>query len=139
MFRDRSNDGRLPWDIIDGGLKSGFFRTELEKATRPSGRSRPSGGRNARLLGVAGREKVTALAHGSRFARLPVSRLFTRGLRFMIGVRLENRSRVSILRRRVAVRPKQREGAAFAVDRILARRKRHVPAAAGAAPRRRSQ
>jgi radical SAM superfamily enzyme YgiQ (UPF0313 family) len=34
IFRDRSADPRLPWDIIDGGLKQGFFRNELDKAMR---------------------------------------------------------------------------------------------------------
>ena len=31
IFRDRSHDLVLPWDIIDGGMKSSFFRSELEK------------------------------------------------------------------------------------------------------------
>jgi radical SAM superfamily enzyme YgiQ (UPF0313 family) len=34
VFRDRSQDAVLPWDIIDGGLKAGFFRAELEKSFR---------------------------------------------------------------------------------------------------------
>jgi radical SAM superfamily enzyme YgiQ (UPF0313 family) len=34
VFRDRSRDRVLPWDIIDGGLKSGFLRSELDKAFR---------------------------------------------------------------------------------------------------------
>jgi radical SAM superfamily enzyme YgiQ (UPF0313 family) len=32
LFRDRSKDAVLPWDIIDGGMKQGFFRKEWEKA-----------------------------------------------------------------------------------------------------------
>ncbi|MEO7274582.1 MAG: radical SAM protein, partial [Vicinamibacterales bacterium] len=32
IFRDRSNDRMLPWDIIDGGMKQSFFRGELQKA-----------------------------------------------------------------------------------------------------------
>jgi radical SAM superfamily enzyme YgiQ (UPF0313 family) len=32
IFRDRSNDAVLPWDIIDGGMKKTFFRSELQKA-----------------------------------------------------------------------------------------------------------
>jgi radical SAM superfamily enzyme YgiQ (UPF0313 family) len=32
IFRDRSNDAMLPWDIIDGGMKTSFFRSELQKA-----------------------------------------------------------------------------------------------------------
>jgi radical SAM superfamily enzyme YgiQ (UPF0313 family) len=34
IFRDRSNDTILPWDIIDGGMKSSFFRAEFAKAIR---------------------------------------------------------------------------------------------------------
>ena len=31
IFRDRSGDAVLPWDIIDGGMKSSFFRAEFDK------------------------------------------------------------------------------------------------------------
>ncbi len=34
VFRDRSRDGVLPWDIIDGGMKASFFQSEYEKALR---------------------------------------------------------------------------------------------------------
>jgi radical SAM superfamily enzyme YgiQ (UPF0313 family) len=34
IFRDRSADAVLPWDIIDGGMKSAFFRAEFEKGLR---------------------------------------------------------------------------------------------------------
>ena len=34
VFRDRSNDPVLPWDIIDGGVKASFFRSEFDKALR---------------------------------------------------------------------------------------------------------
>ena len=34
IFRDRSADGVLPWDIIDGGMKSQFFRAEFDKGLR---------------------------------------------------------------------------------------------------------
>jgi radical SAM superfamily enzyme YgiQ (UPF0313 family) len=34
VFRDRSRDAVLPWDIIDGGMKSAFFRNEYEKGIR---------------------------------------------------------------------------------------------------------
>jgi radical SAM superfamily enzyme YgiQ (UPF0313 family) len=34
IFRDRSADITLPWDIIDGGMKHAFFRTELDKSER---------------------------------------------------------------------------------------------------------
>jgi radical SAM superfamily enzyme YgiQ (UPF0313 family) len=34
VFRDRSTDPVLPWDIIDGGMKSSFFRNEFDKGLR---------------------------------------------------------------------------------------------------------
>jgi radical SAM superfamily enzyme YgiQ (UPF0313 family) len=34
IFRDRSADAVLPWDIIDGGMKTSFFRSEFDKAMR---------------------------------------------------------------------------------------------------------
>jgi hypothetical protein len=53
VFRDRSGDAVLPWDIIDGGLKAPFFRTEMEKALREEWTLPPKRQReNARLLPV---------------------------------------------------------------------------------------
>jgi radical SAM superfamily enzyme YgiQ (UPF0313 family) len=34
IFRDRSRDAFLPWDIIDGGMKRAFFEAELAKSFR---------------------------------------------------------------------------------------------------------
>ena len=34
IYRDRTNDAVLPWNIIDGGMKEPFFRAEFEKSTR---------------------------------------------------------------------------------------------------------
>jgi radical SAM superfamily enzyme YgiQ (UPF0313 family) len=34
LYRDRSGDAFLPWQIIDGAAKAGFFRSELEKSAR---------------------------------------------------------------------------------------------------------
>ena len=53
VFRDRSRDRVLPWDIIDGGMKDAFFRSEADKALRaewtlPAKRQKE----NARLLAV---------------------------------------------------------------------------------------
>jgi radical SAM superfamily enzyme YgiQ (UPF0313 family) len=53
IFRDRSRDIVLPWDIIDGGMKASFFHSEYEKAlaeewTLPPKRQQE----NARLLPV---------------------------------------------------------------------------------------
>jgi radical SAM superfamily enzyme YgiQ (UPF0313 family) len=53
VFRDRSADAVLPWDIIDGGMKDGFFRAELEKAMREEWTLPPKRAKeNARLLPV---------------------------------------------------------------------------------------
>jgi radical SAM superfamily enzyme YgiQ (UPF0313 family) len=51
IFRDRSRDAYLPWDVIDGGMKQQFFRGEFDKAlaaewTLPAKRQKE----NARLL-----------------------------------------------------------------------------------------
>ncbi|MBA3270964.1 MAG: radical SAM protein [Acidobacteria bacterium] len=53
IFRERSQDAMLPWDIIDGGMKASFFRSELEKSSRaewtlPAKRAKD----NARLFPV---------------------------------------------------------------------------------------
>jgi radical SAM superfamily enzyme YgiQ (UPF0313 family) len=34
IFRDRTGDAVLPWDIIDGGMKTSFFQSEFRKALR---------------------------------------------------------------------------------------------------------
>jgi radical SAM superfamily enzyme YgiQ (UPF0313 family) len=53
VFRDRSHDGVLPWDIIDGGMKESFFRAEADKATRAEWTLPPKRQKeNARLLTV---------------------------------------------------------------------------------------
>jgi radical SAM superfamily enzyme YgiQ (UPF0313 family) len=53
VFRDRSGDAMLPWDIIDGGLKASFFRSELEKSLRAEWTLPPKRQKeNARLLTV---------------------------------------------------------------------------------------
>lgn len=51
IFRDRSRDAYLPWDVIDGGMKQQFFRGEFDKAmaeewTLPAKRQKE----NTRLL-----------------------------------------------------------------------------------------
>jgi len=53
VFRDRSTDAMLPWDIIDGGMKDAFFRSELEKGFREEWTLPPKRQKeNARLLTV---------------------------------------------------------------------------------------
>ena len=53
VFRDRSNDTVLPWDIIDGGMKDSFFRAEFEKGQREEWTLPPKRHKdNARLLPV---------------------------------------------------------------------------------------
>ncbi|HEY1307234.1 MAG TPA: radical SAM protein [Vicinamibacterales bacterium] len=51
IFRDRSRDRVLPWDIIDGGMKDAFFRAEADKAMRAEWTLPPKRQKeNARLL-----------------------------------------------------------------------------------------
>jgi radical SAM superfamily enzyme YgiQ (UPF0313 family) len=53
VFRDRSKDAVLPWDIIDGGMKTAFFRLEFDKALREEWTLPPKRSKeNARLLPV---------------------------------------------------------------------------------------
>lgn len=53
VFRDRSGDEVLPWDIIDGGMKKTFFRSEFDKALREEWTLPPKRAQeNARLLPV---------------------------------------------------------------------------------------
>ena len=53
VFRDRSADAVLPWDIIDGGMKDAFFRSEFEKGQREEWTLPPKRQKeNARLLPV---------------------------------------------------------------------------------------
>jgi radical SAM superfamily enzyme YgiQ (UPF0313 family) len=53
VFRDRSGDAVLPWDIIDGGMKDSFFRHEFEKGLRAEWTLPPKRQQeNARLLPV---------------------------------------------------------------------------------------
>jgi radical SAM superfamily enzyme YgiQ (UPF0313 family) len=53
IFRDRSRDEVLPWDIIDGGMKKSFFQSEYQKAMRAEWTLPPKREReNARLLPV---------------------------------------------------------------------------------------
>jgi len=53
IFRDRSRDDVLPWDVIDGGMKASFFHAEYAKALREEWTLPPKRQQeNARLLPV---------------------------------------------------------------------------------------
>jgi radical SAM superfamily enzyme YgiQ (UPF0313 family) len=53
IFRDRSQDPVLPWDIIDGGMKSTFYRSEFEKSLKAEWTLPPKRlQENARLLPI---------------------------------------------------------------------------------------
>jgi radical SAM superfamily enzyme YgiQ (UPF0313 family) len=53
VFRDRSHDEVLPWDIIDGGMKDSFFRAEADKAMKAEWTLPPKRQKeNARLLAM---------------------------------------------------------------------------------------
>jgi radical SAM superfamily enzyme YgiQ (UPF0313 family) len=54
VYRDRANDAVLPWDIIDGGLKSAFYRSEFDKGLREEWTLPPKrAAENIRLLPMA--------------------------------------------------------------------------------------
>jgi len=51
IFRDRSRDAMLPWDIIDGGMKRPFFEAEYAKSLREEWTLPPKRAQeNAKLL-----------------------------------------------------------------------------------------
>jgi radical SAM superfamily enzyme YgiQ (UPF0313 family) len=53
IFRDRSSDAVLPWDIIEGGMKASFFHAEFEKGLREEWTLPPKRQKeNARFLPV---------------------------------------------------------------------------------------
>jgi len=53
IFRDRTHDAVLPWDIIDGGMKSSFFQAEFDKGLREEWTLPPKRQKeNARFLPV---------------------------------------------------------------------------------------
>jgi radical SAM superfamily enzyme YgiQ (UPF0313 family) len=53
IFRDRTQDAVLPWDIIDGGMKASFFHSEFDKSLREEWTLPPKRQQeNARLLPV---------------------------------------------------------------------------------------
>ena len=53
IFRDRTSDPMLPWDIIDGGMKRPFFEAEYAKGLREEWTLPPKRAKeNARLLPV---------------------------------------------------------------------------------------
>src|SRR4051812_32797135 len=53
VFRDRTGDPVLPWDIIDGGMKATFFQAEFDKGLREEWTLPPKRQKeNARLLPV---------------------------------------------------------------------------------------
>ena len=53
IFRDRSKDAALPWDIIDGGMKRPFFEAEYAKSLREEWTLPPKRAQeNAKLLPV---------------------------------------------------------------------------------------
>jgi hypothetical protein len=53
IFRDRSRDAMLPWDMIDGGMKRAFFEAEYAKSLREEWTLPPKRAQeNAKLLPV---------------------------------------------------------------------------------------
>jgi radical SAM superfamily enzyme YgiQ (UPF0313 family) len=55
IFRDRTHDALLPWDIIDGGMKAAFFHSEYDKGLREEWTLPPKRQQeNAKLLPMIG-------------------------------------------------------------------------------------
>ena len=55
IFRDRTHDAILPWDIIDGGMKASFFHSEYDKGLREEWTLPPKRHQeNVKLLPVIG-------------------------------------------------------------------------------------
>jgi radical SAM superfamily enzyme YgiQ (UPF0313 family) len=55
IFRDRTHDAVLPWDIIDGGMKASFFHSEFDKSLREEWTLPPKRQQeNAKLLPMLG-------------------------------------------------------------------------------------
>jgi radical SAM superfamily enzyme YgiQ (UPF0313 family) len=53
VFRDRAGDAMLPWDVIDGGMKTSFFKSEYQKSLREEWTLPPKRAQeNQRLLPV---------------------------------------------------------------------------------------
>ena len=53
IFRDRTRDHVLPWDVIDGGMKAQFFHSEFEKSLREEWTLPPKRAQeNAKLLPI---------------------------------------------------------------------------------------
>ena len=115
IFRDRSADTLLPWDIIDGGMKTTFFKSEFEKALRESGRFPPSG-----------RKRTPGSFRSSSSSRPTIQALTAAAL--VLGIRLQHQLANAILRRDVCNRAEQRKAPAFAVHRALTSGERDVAA-----------
>ena len=113
VFRDRSGDDVLPWDIIDGGMKDTFFRAEADKAMRAEWTLPPKRQKeNARLLAMLHEGRRS---HGPRSQSWPLR--FALGAFREGGVRLQHHLANAVLLRRVAVGgAQQSERPAFAVD-----------------------
>jgi hypothetical protein len=52
LYRDRSADAFLPWQIIDGGMKTEFFRAEFAKSERAEWTLPAKRGRTEAAVGV---------------------------------------------------------------------------------------
>jgi radical SAM superfamily enzyme YgiQ (UPF0313 family) len=50
IFRDRTADAMLPWDIIDGGMKASFFQAEFAKGLREEWTLPPKRAQESRRL-----------------------------------------------------------------------------------------
>ena len=139
IFRDRSGDAVLPWDIIDGGMKQSFFRAEFDKGLReewtlpPKRQQRTrSSCRCLQLAPLAGaRSAAPRVRVYSDHASSDQDATATSASCSCVG--LQDQIAQPLLRGGVGIGRSSAKTAPLAVDRVLARRERHVAAVAGLA------
>ena len=133
IFRDRSNDTVLPWDIIDGGMKASFFQSEFRKSLREEWTLPPKRQKeNLKLLPVLDSRPSRTLRRSLDRARVEPAEASADSVSNS-PIRLQDQIANAALRRRVGDRAQKGETAPLAVDGELPRGKRDVPSVAGLA------
>ena len=99
VFRDRSRDAVLPWDIIDGGARSDFFRAEFDKSL-PRGMDDAAEAAEGQRQAPARRAVAQPRPPESAGPRVRRGLAGDRRLFLVLGVRLQDQFPDAILRRR---------------------------------------
>ena len=121
IFRDRTNDAVLPWDIIDGGMKKSFFQLGAAEGRQRGMDAAAEAPEREQPLPPRSCSRARA-RHGLRPAAAPLRSGGDSRLRLVLLIRLQNQIANPLLRGRVFDRPQQREAAPLAVDRGTAAR-----------------